>query len=354
MLKLLKRTFKKKDSVKQLRSRTSTNWIFASLPLILTVIIALEYRRSVEDPNFLLSTYQEQIIVTGYAISLFILIIISAIGVWLTLTSKYSEKDIETVKKLGNKNGDIELKVFEKAPIKVIKSSRYLFILYILASIVAVTALQIEGVNIKAARESTFGEKHTLNIRLNERAEVEVTTNRDFYILEENGEGFLRYTTNLFLEEPITNHITFFESKQDMLKYFDGKESFRPEDKILSEDVESISYYLNERKEKGQYGYGNVLIELPYERIKIEGGLQLRANYIVRYVNRDPKKTETDSGFSSESEVQSRYCLLDLNQINSKAEGFLMFSGVRSIGTYVDYCESLRDMRDFKIEVNIK
>lgn len=353
MPKVFRRAFKKEDTLKQLKSRSVSNWLFAILPVALTLLIIPQYTRVTREPSAFLTLDQQETISIVYTIFLAVFIILSVVSIWITMQSKFSDKDVEKIKKLSDEKGDISFITLEKAPVKTVSVTKWLVGIYLFISVLGFTSFQLERSYVNTTRDSKYGEVHTLNIKLNDWENIDITTNRDFYMLEENGEGFLRYTNNLFLKDPITNHITFFETKEDMLKYFDNKMFFEPGDVLKSKNSETVSYYLNKREEKGQYGYGNVLEQYPYETVVARGKI-LKANYIISYVNRDPDETETKGDYNKNSEVQSKFCLFDLSLINPEVEGYVMFSGVRSIGTYVDYCTLLENMRDFDIKVNVK
>ena len=145
--------------------------------------------------------------------------------------------------------------------------------------------------------------------------------------------------------------ISYFIDEESMTSYFSGGKAKYP---LEEETIDYITYeYLlkEDYTEDSGAAHGLVYKKTPTVNVNGNGAFHLISYYKIAQegvntvIKGDyPKDDSTYTNFT-------KYCVFPLYQFGEEYESFLVFSGVASAGSEIDYCEMLNETEDFNIEI---
>jgi len=142
----------------------------------------------------------------------------------------------------------------------------------------------------------------------------------------------------------------FFNETQLLDEYADVAEiAYQYEKEVLADD--NPIYYIQkstpEDKEEMHAGDGRILMWEP----TIKAG-QYDASQIISYYNVTLPEGETRGyAFTDNSTLMNTYCIISLDQLDETEMGYLVFEGVSSVGSEINYCDWLNDAKVFELTI---
>jgi hypothetical protein len=161
-------------------------------------------------------------------------------------------------------------------------------------------------------------------------------------LIQENSE-ILLYEDNQSKSGSSAYKLSFFVDEKLMTDNISGFKATYPLEEVT---IDGVKYeYIEKEDYSDVTGVGSAIVYNKEETEKVGG---YEAFKILSYYHNF--RLENKDNVLVDSTVTT-YCVFDLSQISSDANGFLVFSGIASAGSEVNYCEILKEAKDFSITI---
>ncbi len=166
--------------------------------------------------------------------------------------------------------------------------------------------------------------------------------NTGFQIIEHN-EKMTRYADNQNMYCSSWYELEYFVDENAMTNYYSKGTAKYP---LEAEIIEGVTYtYIAkyEGETEDDWGYGLAYQWFPVTKVK-----GYEASKIVSYENRLYREANIKEGA-----LKTNLCVFNLNKVDNKLSGYLVFSGAASYGSEVNYCNDLSDMETFGLKLGL-